>query len=169
MLDYLEQIKLKIVTRETLISKLPHYRLKSQTIVFTNGCFDLLHKGHVSYLAKASSLGYRLIVAVNTDSSVKKLDKGKLRPLQDEESRALILASLQVVDLVVLFDDETPLDLIKMIRPDVLVKGGDWQIEQIVGYKEVLEYGGTVQNIPLEIGYSTTNIEQKIAEYYGSN
>jgi D-glycero-beta-D-manno-heptose 1-phosphate adenylyltransferase len=159
----LEQIKSKIITESDLLKKVNHFRIKSETIVFTNGCFDLLHLGHVTYLAKAAGLGSRLIVGVNSDFSVRGLNKGALRPLQDEYSRAMIMASLQVVSLVVIFNDATPLELIKKIKPNVLVKGGDWEIEKIVGYNEVKDAGGSVLSIPLELGYSTTNIEKKIA------
>lgn len=160
----LEQIKSKIVSETELVKKVNHFRLKSETIVFTNGCFDLLHLGHVTYLAKASSLATRLIVGVNSDFSVRGLNKGALRPLQNEDSRALIMASLQVVSLVIVFNTETPLKLIKLIKPDFLAKGGDWQVDKIVGYKEVTQAGGTVISIPLEEGYSTTSIENKIAK-----
>jgi len=159
----LEQIKSKIVTESDLLKKVNHFRIKSERIVFTNGCFDLLHLGHVTYLAKAASLGSKLIVAINSDFSVRGLNKGALRPLQDEHSRAMIMASLQVVSLVVIFNDETPLELIKLIQPNVLAKGGDWEVEKIVGYNEVKASGGTVVSIPLELGHSTTNIEKKIA------
>ena len=118
----LEQIKSKIVSAEVLVRKIETFRLKSDRIVFTNGCFDLLHLGHVTYLAKAASLGNRLIVAVNSDASVQTLEKGILRPLQNQESRAMIMASLAVVDLVIVFDEPTPLNIIKLVNPDVLVK-----------------------------------------------
>jgi len=162
--NVLEQIKSKIVSESELIKKVSAFRIKSETIVFTNGCFDLLHLGHVSYLAKAAALGSRLIVGINSDVSVRWLNKGALRPLQDEQSRATIMASLQVVSLVVIFNSETPLDLIKLIEPDFLVKGGDWEVEKIIGYKEVIKTGGSVISIPLEEGYSTTNIEKKIKQ-----
>jgi len=162
----LEQIKSKIVSAEVLVRKIETFRLKSDRIVFTDGCFDLLHLGHVTYLAKAASLGNRLIVAVNSDASVQTLEKGILRPLQDQESRAMIMASLAVVDLVIVFDEPTPLNIIKLVNPDVLVKGGDWQPETIVGYDEVRKNGGQVLSIPLEPGYSTSAIEKKIADFY---
>ena len=162
--NVLEQIKSKIVSESELIKKVSAFRLKSETIVFTNGCFDLLHLGHVSYLAKAAQLGSRLIVGINSDQSVRGLNKGVLRPLQDEQSRAIIMASLQVVSLVVIFNAETPLNLIKLIEPNFLVKGGDWEVEKIIGYKEVTNSGGSVISIPLEEGYSTTNIEKKIKQ-----
>lgn len=161
-----EQIKSKIVSPEVLKSKIAAYRLKSESIVFTNGCFDLLHLGHVTYLAKAADLGSRLVVGINSDNSVRGLDKGALRPLQNQESRALIMASLAVVDLVVIFDEPTPLSLIELVQPDVLVKGGDWQPTSIVGYQEVIARGGQVLSIPLEEGYSTSNIEKRIIDFY---
>ena len=134
---------------------------RNERIVFTNGCFDLLHLGHVDYLAKAKDLGERLIIGVNTDSSVKRL-KGEHRPLQDENSRLHILAALQSVDAVVLFDEDTPYELIKEIEPDILVKGADYKIENIVGYDIVVSRGGSVQTIEFIEGYSTTLIEKRI-------
>jgi rfaE bifunctional protein nucleotidyltransferase chain/domain len=157
-------LKNKIVTKEQLLSRLTICRLLSKKIVFTNGCFDLLHQGHVKYLADAADCGDFLIVAVNADASVKKLGKGNSRPLQDEYSRALIIASLHIVDAVIIFNEETPLDLISFILPDVLVKGGDWKPEQIVGADIVLKNGGEVKNIPFVNGFSTTSIEQKIIQ-----
>ena len=137
------------------------WRNANERIVFTNGCFDLLHLGHVDYLAKAKDLGERLIIGVNTDSSVKRL-KGEHRPLQDENSRLNILAALQSVDAVVLFDEDTPYELIKEIEPDILVKGADYKIENIVGYDIVVSRGGSVQTIEFIEGYSTTLIEKRI-------
>lgn len=130
-------------------------------VVFTNGCFDLLHVGHVRYLQEAKSLGRYLVVAVNTDRSVRDL-KGSDRPVQNEDDRAEILAALACVDAVVLFDDPTPLKLIEAIEPDVLVKGGDWPVEKIVGSKFVLENGGMVRSLPFHPGRSTSTLIQKI-------
>jgi D-glycero-beta-D-manno-heptose 1-phosphate adenylyltransferase len=130
-------------------------------VVFTNGCFDILHAGHIQSLNQAAALGDYLVVAVNTDASVKKL-KGAERPVNDEQSRMLLLASLLVVDAVILFDEDTPLQLITALMPDVLVKGGDYAIEQVVGAKEVLAAGGKVEIIPLLAGFSTTGIIEKI-------
>ena len=138
-------------------------------IVFTNGCFDILHTGHVSYLAQARDMGKRLVVGVNTDASVSKL-KGPDRPINRENDRALLLASLQVVDLIVLFGDETPIDLIKKIEPDVLVKGGDYSAtsadpsdpKYIVGSNEVRAKGGKVETITFVDGFSTTGIIEKM-------
>jgi rfaE bifunctional protein nucleotidyltransferase chain/domain len=137
------------------------WREKNQKIVFTNGCFDLLHLGHIDYLAKAKDLGDKLIIGVNTDDSVRRL-KGVYRPLQDENSRLHILAALEFVDAVILFNEDTPYELIKKIQPDVLVKGADYKIEDIVGYDIVTSRGGSVKTIEYLEGYSTTSIEQKI-------
>lgn len=137
-------------------------RFKRRQLVFTNGCFDILHRGHVEYLAQAATKGDVLIIGLNTDASVRKL-KGPSRPLLDEQSRAFTLAALGFVDAVVLFDEETPYELIKKIKPQVLVKGGDYQVEDIVGYDIVKAGGGQVITIPLTEGFSTTGIIQKMA------
>lgn len=137
------------------------WRQHGERIVFTNGCFDLLHLGHVHYLAQAKDLGHRLVVGVNSDASVQHI-KGPQRPIQDEHSRQHVLAALACVDAVVLFEEDTPLQLISAIVPDVLVKGGDWLPEQIVGADIVLENGGEVLSLPFIDGYSTTTIEKKI-------
>lgn len=157
----IEQIERKIVCRKDVKELILKWRNANERIVFTNGCFDLLHLGHVDYLAKAKDLGERLIIGVNTDSSVKRL-KGEHRPLQDENSRLHILAALQSVDAVVLFDEDTPYELIKEIEPDILVKGADYKIENIVGYDIVVSRGGSVQTIEFIEGYSTTLIEKRI-------
>jgi rfaE bifunctional protein nucleotidyltransferase chain/domain len=157
----IEQIERKIVCRKDLKKLILKWRNANERIVFTNGCFDLLHLGHVDYLAKTKDLGERLIIGVNTDSSVKRL-KGEHRPLQDENSRLHILAALQSVDAVVLFDEDTPYELIKEIEPDILVKGADYKIENIVGYDIVVSRGGSVQTIEFIEGYSTTLIEKRI-------
>lgn len=157
----IERIESKIICQKDLNNLILKWREENQKIVFTNGCFDLLHLGHVDYLAKAKDLGDRLIIGVNTDSSVKRL-KGKNRPLQDENSRLHILAALHSVDAVVLFDEDTPYELIKKIQPDILVKGADYKIENIVGYDIVTSRGGSVKTIEFIEGYSTTNIEQRI-------
>lgn len=130
-------------------------------IVFTNGCFDLLHVGHVRYLKEAKSLGTHLVVGVNSDASVKKL-KGPQRPLQNENDRAEILSSLDAVDFVVIFNEETPLELIQKIKPNVLTKGGDWKPEQIVGAEFVTSLGGLVKSLQFVEGRSTTKIIEKI-------
>lgn len=137
------------------------WRLNGQKVVFTNGCFDILHLGHVDYLEKAARLGDRLVVGLNTDASVSRF-KGEGRPIQDQDSRARILASLQFVDLVVLFDEDTPLELISELLPDILVKGSDYLAENIVGAEVVWKHGGVVETIDFVPGYSTTRIIEKI-------
>ena len=132
-----------------------------ERIVFTNGCFDLLHVGHVTYLEEAKKLGDRLVVALNSDESVKKL-KGTNRPIVNQHDRLKVMAALASVDFVTVFEDDTPYELIKLIMPDVLVKGGDWSVEQIVGSDLVLANGGEVKSLKFIEGSSTTNIEQKI-------
>jgi rfaE bifunctional protein nucleotidyltransferase chain/domain len=131
-------------------------------VVFTNGCFDVLHRGHVTYLAQARALGASLIVGVNSDASVKRLGKGADRPVNSEADRMAVLAALQSVDLVVPFDEDTPLALILECRPDILVKGGDWEPEKIVGCGEVQGWGGTVHSIPFIHQRSTTALINKI-------
>lgn len=153
-------IDLKRLSQEVL----PSLHCEGDRVIFTNGCFDILHRGHIAYLAEAKALGDVLIVGLNSDASVSKL-KGDHRPLQDERSRAEILAALMYVDHVVIFEEDTPLRLITMIQPDVLVKGGDYKAEEIVGYKEVLETGGRVEIISFLEGYSTSNIENKIKRH----
>jgi rfaE bifunctional protein nucleotidyltransferase chain/domain len=148
-------------TQQALQSQLDLWRREKQTIVFTNGCFDILHRGHVDYLSKAADLGNKLIIGVNTDASVSKL-KGPHRPIQDQESRMLILASLTFVDAVILFDEPTPYELIKLVQPDILVKGSDYQVENIVGYDIVQAKGGKIKTIDFIPGYSTSAIESKI-------
>ncbi len=137
------------------------WKHKSETIVFTNGCFDLLHIGHIHYINEASELGDKLIIGLNSDDSVKKL-KGESRPVNNELSRAAILAFMEVIDLIIIFDTETPYDLIKEIVPDVLVKGGDWKPEQIVGSDIVLENNGIVKSLSFIEGYSSSAIIDKI-------
>mgnify|MGYP000328983775 CR=1 FL=1 len=153
----------KIHTALSLPAVLKEWRNTNEKIVFTNGCFDLLHRGHVDYLAKAADCGTKLIIGVNTDASVSRL-KGSVRPIQDEQSRLQILASLACVDAVILFDEETPYELIKTVQPDVLVKGGDYKPGDIVGYDIVTAKGGNVTTIDFVPGFSTSAIEQKIKQ-----
>ncbi len=160
-MNFIELLKSKIVDKEQLKSLLIYWRFKNQKVVFTNGCFDILHKGHVEYLAKAASLGDVLIVGLNTDKSVKQI-KGEDRPVQDEEARAMVLASLRLVTNVVLFDDETPYELIKYIKPDVLVKGADYKEDDIVGADIVKAKGGEIFSVELTEGYSTSDLIKKI-------
>ncbi|MBW6460017.1 MAG: D-glycero-beta-D-manno-heptose 1-phosphate adenylyltransferase [Bacteroidales bacterium] len=147
----------KILDQAILSNRLAMWRFQMRKIVFTNGCFDVLHRGHIEYLSKARDLGDMLIIGLNTDDSVKRI-KGEGRPVQDQASRALILASLRFVEAVILFDEDTPYDLISMIKPDVLVKGGDYSEETIVGADIVKENGGEVVTIPLVEGYSTSGL-----------
>ncbi len=141
---------------------LAFWRFKNKKIVFTNGCFDILHYGHVKYLAKAADKGDILIIGLNTDTSVKAL-KGDNRPIVDEQSRGILLASLHFVDAVVLFDEETPKRIIEYIKPRILVKGGDYNPAEIVGYDFVTKTGGTVTTIELAKGFSTSSIIEKIS------
>lgn len=159
----LEKIHKKIFTytQADYLRLLTIWRFQNKKVVFTNGCFDLLHLGHIDYLSKARALGDKLIIGLNTDSSVRRL-KGKNRPIQDEHSRAMILASLSIVDLVVYFAEDTPYDLIKLTQPDILVKGADYSPEEIVGYDVVKNKGGEIITIEYLSGYSTTGIENKI-------
>lgn len=157
----LQVIENKILSISNLQKLLNIWRLKDQKIVFTNGCFDLLHPGHIDYLAKAADLGNKLVIGLNTDKSTSAL-KGPSRPITDERSRSQILASFFFVDAVVLFDEPTPLNLITSIKPDILVKGADYSIDQIVGADFVLANGGEVKTIAYLDGYSTTAIEKKI-------
>lgn len=135
-------------------------------VVFTNGCFDIVHPGHISYLRQARALGDRLYVAINSDASVRRL-KGDLRPILSESERAQVVAGLEVVDCVTIFDDDTPRQLISELLPDVLVKGGDWRLDQIVGRDEVEAAGGKVHSLPYLQGSSTTDIIDRILARYG--
>lgn len=151
----------KIYTLPALSHKIVQERVLGRKISFTNGCFDILHRGHIASLSEAAAEGDFLVVGVNSDSSTKKL-KGPDRPVNDEQSRAFILASLLIVDAVIIFDEDTPLELIKALKPDVIVKGGDYTVEQIVGAEEVLAYGGKVVINPIVQGFSTTGLIDKI-------
>ena len=157
----------KIFSLPQLQDQANHWRSQGQKIVFTNGCFDLLHLGHVDYLEKARQLGDKLVLGLNTDASISRI-KGPNRPLQDEVSRARIMASLLFIDAVVLFDQDTPLELIEAVQPDILVKGDDYTLENIVGHEVVLARGGEVKTVPLVKGYSTTNIVKKIEKQLNS-
>jgi len=157
----IQQIGKKIQSWEQIGATVARWKKKGERIVFTNGCFDLLHFGHLHYLAEASELGNHLIIGLNSAASVRRL-KGSHRPINDEKTRQHQLAALEFVDAVVAFDQDTPFELIQLIVPDVLVKGGDWKPHQIVGSDIVLAAGGRVLSLPYIEGYSTTAIEQKI-------
>ena len=160
-LTHLDIIKRKVVDLNQLQHLIYRWRVLSKKIVFTNGCFDILHLGHIDYLAKASDLGDILVLGVNSDASTRGL-KGPNRPINNEEQRSVLLASLHFMDAVIIFDDPTPIELIKIVRPDVLVKGSDYNLSNIVGADIVQSYGGQVKTIDFLPGYSTTMIEEKI-------
>ncbi len=151
----------KILARRALRQTVAVFQKKGKRVVFTNGCFDILHAGHVTYLEKAKKLGDILVVGVNSDASIKRI-KGPERPVNPEGDRLKVIAGLEAVDLITLFNEDTPLDLIREIRPDILVKGADWKKEKIVGGKEVESWGGKVKQIPLVPGRSTTRIIEKM-------
>lgn len=163
-MDHLNFIQSKILLdRSELENILSVWNFKDQKVVFTNGCFDIIHRGHVEYLAKAASLGDKLVIGLNTDASVKRL-KGSSRPVQNENTRALVLASFSFVSKVILFDEDTPIELIKLIQPKILVKGGDYKPEEIVGSDIVKGNGGEVVTIDLVEGHSTSSIISKITQ-----
>lgn len=151
----------KILSPENLVNKIKTENI-IKPIVFTNGCFDIIHRGHVTYLHEAKSLGKILIVALNTDESVKRLGKDINRPINNLENRCAVIAALESVDFVTYFTEDTPLELIKMIKPDILVKGGDWDINQIIGNEEVKSWGGNTYSIPFRHQTSTTKLIEKI-------
>jgi rfaE bifunctional protein nucleotidyltransferase chain/domain len=153
----------KIKTLAEAVKQVQLWKAKGEKVVFTNGCFDIMHLGHVDYLEKARSLGDRLVLGLNTDDSVSRF-KGPTRPIQDEHSRSRILAALQFIDLVVFFNEDTPLNLISELIPDVLVKGSDYLAENIVGADVVKRSGGVVKTIDFVPGYSTTRIVEKIKQ-----
>jgi D-beta-D-heptose 7-phosphate kinase/D-beta-D-heptose 1-phosphate adenosyltransferase len=150
------------------LSRLSRWRQAAQRIVFTNGCFDLLHPGHVSLLHQARHLGDRLIVGLNTDASIKRL-KGPQRPILSGQDRAAILSALEDVDMVVFFDEDTPLNLIELLKPDILVKGADYRIEEVVGRQAVEAYGGQVRLVDILQGHSTSTIVSKLSANGDSN
>lgn len=157
----LEQIQSKIQNWQVATITVQNWQRLEQKVVFTNGCFDLLHYGHLHYLAGARNLGEHLVVGLNSTTSVQRL-KGKHRPINDDHTRRMMLAALEFVDLVVEFSEDTPLNLIQTLKPNVLVKGGDYQIKDIVGADFVQSNGGLVTTLPFIKGYSTTQIENKI-------
>jgi D-beta-D-heptose 7-phosphate kinase/D-beta-D-heptose 1-phosphate adenosyltransferase len=151
------RIKDKIFDRAALAQKANEWRGNGKTIVFTNGCFDILHKGHLEILSRSAEFGDKLVVALNTDASVRKL-KGDHRPVNQEDFRLYMMASLEIVDAVILFDEETPAELIAAITPNILVKGGDYTVNQIAGAEHVIAHGGEVKIVPIVKGYSTSGI-----------
>ena len=159
----LEILNSKILDKERLLVKLSDWKEENKKIVFTNGCFDLIHLGHIEVIARSADLGDILIIGVNTDNSIKRL-KGPNRPIVEEISRAKQLAALEFVDAVVLFDQDTPIDLIKMINPNIITKGGDYNTDQVIGNDIVTQNDGEVVIIPLTQGYSTTSILEKIKD-----
>lgn len=155
----------KILTREQAVAQAAEWRAEGQQIVFTNGCFDIVHLGHIDYLEKARNLGDRLILGLNTDASVSCI-KGPLRPVVNEYARARLMAALEFVDAVILFGEPTPLELIEAVQPDVLVKGNDYTIDTIVGADFVLARGGRVETVELVPGYSTTKLIERIRQAF---
>ena len=160
-MNQLDTIVKKIVTREEAQRIVTEWKAQGEKVVFTNGCFDIIHKGHVCYLAQARDLGTKLVLGLNTDASIKRL-KGDSRPIKEEESRALTVASFAFIDLVVLFDEDTPHELISLLVPNVLVKGSDYKVQDIVGADVVLQHGGEVKTIDFVQGFSTTNYVKKL-------
>lgn len=160
-MDKLQWIQNKIVDKDTLLHRINGWKALGKKVVFTNGCFDILHHGHIDYLAKAASLGNVLVIGLNTDASVKRL-KGEERPLNNEQDRALQMAALVFVDAVCFFGEDTPLELIAALQPDVLAKGGDYTIDTIIGADVVQNNGGIVSVIPFVQGYSTTSLVERI-------
>jgi rfaE bifunctional protein nucleotidyltransferase chain/domain len=157
------KIQEKITTLPELKKRMDDWKASGERVVFTNGVFDLLHTGHITYMVDAASLGTKLIIGLNSDNSVKRL-KGPERPVNDQESRALLLASMLFIDAVVIFDEDTPLNLISTLLPDVLAKGGDYTVDTIVGAKEVMANGGDVEVISFVDGFSSTAIIRKIRD-----
>ncbi len=159
MLTY-EDITGKLITLEEAMALFtPEFRKKNR-LVFTNGCFDVLHRGHVYYLSRAREMGDLLVIGLNSDDSVTRL-KGEGRPVNDQQSRAEVLGALGFVDYIILFEEDTPMKLLTTLRPDILVKGGDYKLEEVVGHQEVITYGGKVTTIPVVEGYSSTSIIKK--------
>ena len=160
-MSHLKKINNKIFSENNLITQVNAWRKSGEKIVFTNGCFDIIHRGHIEVLARSADLGNKLIVGLNSDSSIQKL-KGKDRPIIDENSRAILLAGLDFIDAIILFSEETPLNLITTLKPDILAKGGDYKINTIVGYEIIQKNGGEVILVPFVDGFSSTNLINKI-------
>jgi rfaE bifunctional protein nucleotidyltransferase chain/domain len=162
-MEFQELNRKKIIEPEVLPTKLAYWRFKGYRIVFTNGCFDILHAGHIDYMSKARDLGDLLIIGLNSDNSVARI-KGKNRPINNQWDRAILLASLNFVDAVIFFNEDTPYELIRIVQPDVLVKGGDYLAEDIVGYDIIKAKGGEVVTIDFLEGYSTSSLIEKLKE-----
>ena len=160
-MKYINSIPGKIMTFQQIAARVLQWRVLNKKIAFTNGVFDILHEGHIFSLSQAAKEGDYLIIGLNSDASVKRL-KGESRPVNKQQSRAIVLASLLIVDAVVLFEEDTPLELINLIMPDILVKGGDYKVEQIAGSKEVIANGGRVVINPILEGFSTTDLIKQI-------
>ena len=161
-MSFHKKLSEKFHGKESLKPLLKNWSDAGYKVVFTNGCFDILHRGHVEYLCHARDLGDKLVLGLNTDASVKRLGKSPERPVNDEQTRATILAGLECIDAIILFDEDTPYELIRFVQPDVLVKGNDYKAEEIVGYDIVSAKGGQVITIPLVQGFSTTKIIEKL-------
>jgi rfaE bifunctional protein nucleotidyltransferase chain/domain len=160
-MSHLKNINSKIYSLDTLTTQVEQWKATGNKVVFTNGCFDIIHRGHIEVLARTANLGEKLIIGLNSDQSIQKL-KGEDRPIIDEQSRAILLAALSFVDAIVLFSEDTPLKLISTLLPDVLAKGGDYEIETIVGHDIVQKNGGKVKLVPFLDGFSSTTIIDKI-------
>jgi rfaE bifunctional protein nucleotidyltransferase chain/domain len=160
-MSHLKSINTKILPLKSLKNQVTNWKKTGKKVVFTNGCFDLIHRGHIEVLAQTADLGDKLIIGLNSDVSIKKL-KGESRPIIDENSRAILLASLSFVDAIVLFSEETPLNLISNLNPDILAKGGDYKINTIVGHEIIRKNGGEVILVPFVEGFSSSNIIDKI-------
>ena len=160
-MSHLKNINSKVSNLDALTSQVEQWKMAGKKVVFTNGCFDIIHRGHIEVLVRTADLGDKLVIGLNSDQSIQKL-KGKDRPVIDEQSRAILLAALSFVDAIVLFSEDTPLKLISALLPDVLAKGGDYEIETIVGHEIVQENGGKVELVPFVDGFSSTIIIDKI-------
>lgn len=161
-MSFHQQLKHKIISKDEALKKTEALKKENKRIVFTNGCFDILHPGHVDYLSQARDLGDFMVLGLNTDHSVRLLNKAPNRPINNEMTRATVLAGLACIDAIVFFDEGTPLELISYLKPNVLVKGNDYKVEQIVGYDVVKANGGEIITIPLLEGFSTTALIKKI-------
>ena len=160
-MSHLKTLNSKVYNLDALTNQVEQWKMAGKKVVFTNGCFDIIHRGHIEVLARTADLGEKLIIGLNSDQSIQKL-KGKDRPVIDEQSRAILLAALSFVDAIVLFSEDTPLKLISALLPDVLAKGGDYEIETIVGHEIVQKNGGKVKLVPFVDGFSSTTIIDKI-------